>query len=170
MKDLLKIHPCKQYHFTHKTANETPGLVVLVLFQKIICPLIDSDTWESSNLINSWYRITKHCCFRMRETKFRASWQQSPMYASGLLGVLSTHHVRSKREEVNMACGRDRAVNLSDEIKSIHRMSNGKAGVFFCLYLPVHKKRKLFFFFCIETTPRLFLILIFAIQTFRSIN
>lgn len=55
--------------------------------------------------------------------------------------------MRSKREEVNTACGRDRAVNLSDEIKSIHRMSNGKAGVFFCLYLPVHKKRKLFFFF-----------------------
>ena len=53
--------------------------------------------------------------------------------------------MRSKSEEVNMACGRDRAVNLADGIKSIHRMSNGKSGVFFCLYLPVHKKKKLFF-------------------------
>ena len=68
-----------------------------------------------------------------------------------------------------MACGRDRVVNLSDEIKSINRMSNGKTGVFFCLYLPIHKKRKLFFFF-IETTPRLFLIHILTTQKFRCIN
>lgn len=50
---LLKIKPCKQYHFLYMTANETVSLVLLVLVKKIICALICSDTRENSNLINA---------------------------------------------------------------------------------------------------------------------
>lgn len=76
--------------FCNMTANETIGLVLLALVEKIICALICSDTEESSILING-FRITKCRSLQARRDNIWSTLPIDANVSSSAFWSLSTY-------------------------------------------------------------------------------
>lgn len=111
-------------------------------FTGTICAVICSDTRESSNLINSWFRITECHHFYTSETKFRGSWQSSQICSSALSGFCQDIMIHSKAGSWTRLA--EVTVLLICQTRDQEHKHNIKGEVwgFSFVYLLVHKKTK----------------------------